>query len=194
LIQTLQSGDEIIAGATQLLREEGLLDAKAMVAQDASVLLKAAQTAAAIAAAEAEAAAAEAAAALEAEAAEAAAAAGGAAALGDVKLVIDAIRRSPLMLELEPTHPGLAAIADMPEDLVVDAVTYLVREVGWMEAKKYVSEDAEVLGEAADEVVAIREAEAAAAAAAAAEAEAAALLEAQEQEAIPLAGLSNGRH
>jgi hypothetical protein len=181
LIQTLQSGDEIIAGATQLLREEGLLDAKAMVAQDASVLLKAAQTAAAIAAAEA-------------EAAEAAAAAGGAAALGDVKLVIDAIRRSPLMLELEPTHPGLAAIADMPEDLVVDAVTYLVREVGWMEAKKYVSEDAEVLGEAADEVVAIREAEAAAAAAAAAEAEAAALLEAQEQEAIPLAGLSNGRH
>jgi hypothetical protein len=113
-----------------------------------------------------------------------------------VQLVIDAIRRSPLMLEIEAGHPGLAAIADMPEDLVVDAVTHLVREVGWMEAKRYVMEDAEVLGEAADEVVTIREAEAAAAAAAAAEAaaaEAAALLE-EEAAPLPLAGLSNGRH
>jgi hypothetical protein len=36
---------------------------------------------------------------------------------------------------------------------VVDAVTFLVREVGWGEAKKYVSEDAEVLAEAAEEVL-----------------------------------------
>jgi hypothetical protein len=36
---------------------------------------------------------------------------------------------------------------------VFDSVTYLVREVGWAEAKRYVLEDAEVLAEAAVEYV-----------------------------------------
>jgi hypothetical protein len=67
--------------------------------------------------------------------------------------VIDAIRRSPIMLELASGHRGLDAIAGMPEDLVVDAVTYLVREVGWADAKNYIMEDASVLSEAADEVL-----------------------------------------
>jgi hypothetical protein len=152
-----------VDAATVLLREYGLLDAKELVRADASILLAAADKAQAIREAEA----AERAAALlaaelpagwgprdiEEEETPAFSFAAAAAAPSKVASVIEAIRRSPLMLELEPTHTGLAAIAGMPDDLVVDAVTYLVREVGWADAKAYVAKDASVLSEAADEVL-----------------------------------------
>jgi predicted NACHT family NTPase len=66
---------------------------------------------------------------------------------------------------------------------VIDSVTLLVREVGYFEAKNYISQDAEVLAEAAEEVLANREAEAKAAAEAAAAAEAEAAAAAAEEEA-----------
>jgi hypothetical protein len=177
--------DLVVDAITLLVRTEGYMDAKAILSKDASVLSALAdevlvireEEAAAAAAAEAEAAAAAEAEAEGAVVAEVAAPVAAAApASAEIASVLAAIQRSPLMLELPASHKGLAAIAGMPDDLVVDAITFLVREVGWMEAKNYVAEDAEVLSEAADEVLAIREAEAKAAAEAAllAEAEAAA--------------------
>jgi hypothetical protein len=105
---TPQADSQIIAGATHLLREHGLLDAKSLVAADASVLLQAAKLAQAQAEAEAAAAAAEAAALAEAEVA-----AEGARAATTVASVMDAIKRSPLMLDLPATHPGMSSLAGM---------------------------------------------------------------------------------
>ena len=50
-------------------------------------------------------------------------------------------------------HPSLHALRSQPEDLVVDAVTYLVRQYGWFDAKSMVATDAAVLGDAADAVL-----------------------------------------
>jgi SWI/SNF-related matrix-associated actin-dependent regulator 1 of chromatin subfamily A len=122
----------IIAGAAYLVRQEGLLDAKEMVRKSADVLVGAAE--AARLQAEAEAAAAEA----EAEAEAAAAAAAEAEAEAEVPAaaaipvaapiaappgafagVLDALKRSPLMLDLPATHPGLATIAKLVRGLSV---------------------------------------------------------------------------
>ena len=177
-----------------LVREHGLLDAKALVAADASIVAREAprvarmlEEEAARAAAEAEAAAAE---------AEAAAANGGSApvhaapapvATGPIAQVIDAVKRSPLGLELFADSRGVAAIAGMPDDLVIDAITVLVRERGWFDAKAAVAADAEVLSDAADRALEIREREAAERAAAEAEAAAAAAAEEEEQSAAAAA-------
>jgi hypothetical protein len=110
------------------VRQEGLLDAKEMVRKSADVLVGAAEAARLQEEAEAAAAAAEA----EAEAEAAAAAAAEAEAEAEVPVaaaipvaapiaappgafagVLDALKRSPLMLDLPADHPGLATIAGM---------------------------------------------------------------------------------
>ena len=73
----------------------------------------------------------------------------------------DALKRSPLMLEVGGDHPGLSAIAHLADDLVVDASVALLREHGLMDAKELVRNDASVLLAAADKALAIRAAEAA---------------------------------
>jgi hypothetical protein len=115
-----QPDDLVVAACTQLLREHGLLDAKALVASDAEVLVAAAEAAQAKAAAEAAAAAAEAEAAALAAEAEAAAEAAAAVPVAlpragkpTLEGVLAALERSPLQLSLQPGHPGLDAISDM---------------------------------------------------------------------------------
>jgi hypothetical protein len=98
---TPQADDLIVDATVALLREHGLMDAKAMVVEDASVLLAAAEKALVIRAAEA--------AAREAEAAEAELAP----VSSEVAHVVDALKRSPLMLTVGGDAPGLAALAGL---------------------------------------------------------------------------------
>jgi hypothetical protein len=90
-----QPEDLIVDATVALLREHGLMDAKELVRNDASVLMAAAEKALAI---------------REAEAAERAAAA---AVPDSLAGVADALKRSPLMLEVGGDHPGLEAIAEL---------------------------------------------------------------------------------
>jgi hypothetical protein len=97
----------------------------------------------------------------EAEAAAAAAEAALAEVPAEFATVADALKRSPLMLEVGGDHPGLAAIAHLSDDLLIDASVALLREHGLMDAKEMVRNDATILLAAADKALAIREAEAA---------------------------------
>jgi hypothetical protein len=141
-----QSDDLLIDASVALLREHGLMDAKELVRNDASVLMAAAEKALAIRAA---------------EAAERAAEAALAEVPAEFATVADALKRSPLMLEVGGDHPGLAAIAHLSDDLLIDASVALLREHGLMDAKEMVRNDATILLAAADKALAIREAEAA---------------------------------
>ena len=98
-----QADDLIVDATVALLREHGLMDAKAMVVEDASVLLAAADKALAVRAADA---AERAAAAAEAEAELAPVS-------GEVAHVVDALKRSPLMLTVGGDAPGLSALAGL---------------------------------------------------------------------------------
>lgn len=85
----------MIGATVVLLRQHGLLDAKAMVAKDPTILLAAAEKAKAQWEAE------EAARLAEAEVPE------------EYAEVIDALKRSPLMLSLPGDAPGLDAVAHL---------------------------------------------------------------------------------
>ncbi len=150
---------------TVLLREEGLMDAKEMVRNDASILRAAADRALKVREADA----AERAQRLAELAAEEVGEElpsgwgpqGGAAAApaysysapakaapkatGPIADVLDAIQRSPISLELTANSKGVSALAGMPDDLIVDSISVLVREEGWFGAKTMVAENAEVI-------------------------------------------------
>ncbi|KAI8476494.1 MAG: GlcNAc-domain-containing protein [Monoraphidium minutum] len=148
------SDAEINAGCVRLMRVEGMFDAKELLRSDASILLQAAKEAARIYAEDEKQRLAE----LAEEEARAAAEAAGeefvpgfaafeAAAPVSSKYAhaADAIKRSPLMLDVSDTTPGLDAVARLSDDEIVGAAVVLLREHGLMDAKALVAKDASVL-------------------------------------------------
>ncbi|KAI8469399.1 MAG: hypothetical protein J3K34DRAFT_423898 [Monoraphidium minutum] len=160
---TVLADDMIVASCVLLMRQEGMFDAKEMVRSDASVLVPTAKIVERLEAEEAAARAAEEAAAAEAEEAaraeEAAAASAdrvpafaskaAQAVRPDAGRALDAVRRSPLMLDLPKSTPGVSAIATMSDDAIIDGSLYLLREHGLLDAKAMVAKDAAVLKTAA---------------------------------------------
>ncbi|KIZ06116.1 hypothetical protein MNEG_1836 [Monoraphidium neglectum] len=175
----------IVASCVLLMRVEGLFDAKELVRSDASILIDVSKEVARIEAEEAAARAAEEAAA--AALAEAEAAGEAVSSDEDVAHVVDAIKRSPLMMDVPSTTAGLAAVAGLHDDDIVDAVLVVVREHGLLDAKDLIRQDASILRSAFTTVLAQREAEAAERRAAEAAAEA------EERELLTV-GSSNGRY
>ena len=112
-----------------LLREHGLMDAKAMVAADLSVLVPAVETAKAKWAQ---------------EEAERAAEAELAAVPAEFADAVDAIKRSPLMLDVLGDAPGLSAVAALSDAEIIGAAVVLLREHGLMDAKAMVAADVTV--------------------------------------------------
>jgi hypothetical protein len=58
--------------------------------------------------------------------------------------VIDAIKRSPLMLELAPGARGLKAVSSLDDALIVASCVLLMRVEGLFDAKELVRSDASV--------------------------------------------------
>lgn len=68
----------------------------------------------------------------------------------------EAIRRSPLGLDLPSDHPGLALVArSLEEDEISEAAVRLIRQHGLMAAKAMAAEDLTILGKPSKEDVAI---------------------------------------